>query len=498
MDRRADGDGRESLEPVSLESRTWRAHSYAALWLNALVTPSSYITGAALLAVGLSWSEALAALSVASCVVLPALILNAQPGTAYGISFPVYCRAAFGVRGAVVVALSRGVIAVFWLSFQLWLGTQAIHRVLLRLVPAAAAAPRLGANLDLLQLGVFLSYVALHAALIWRLRSARLRVLFGVSGPVQAAGLVALLLWSCSVASPVALLAASRNVTAAARAASASASAGRTGSTATLWWQGVTASVSGWSTMVLNIADLSRFAVDQRAQAVGQAVGYPLLNVVVPMSGILATGAAMLTYGPGAASWDLLALFSHWPLAVALPASVVVAAALLSVNLLANVVSPANDLANLAPGRISFRAGAVAGGGRWVPVSRVGLLLGPPVGRAAQARVCAPGRTVRDRCALASAVAGIPWWRGAAHAVDALLLGTGLRDALPRRLQHAHGCAVWRNGPAGTARDGGRSNSRSWCPCVFRLIEQIAAIARVTLLPTAPVTTLNARPPISS
>ena len=40
-------------------------------------------------------------------IVLVPMILNAHAGTKYGVSFPVLCRASFGVKGANVPAMPR-------------------------------------------------------------------------------------------------------------------------------------------------------------------------------------------------------------------------------------------------------------------------------------------------------------------------------------------------------------------------------------------------------
>ena len=124
--------------------------------------------------------------------------------------------------------------------------------------------------------------------------------------------------------------------------------------------KGVTAIVSGWSTMALNIADLSRYARSQRSQVVGQALGFVVPNVLAPLVGAFATCASIITYGATAQDWSVVELFGEWPPALGLVAALLLALSLLSCNLLANVVSPANDIANVCPARISFRAGALA------------------------------------------------------------------------------------------------------------------------------------------
>lgn len=59
-------------------------------------------------------------------------------------------------------------------------------------------------------------------------------------------------------------------------------------------------------------------------------------------------------------AWLLVSIFRHWHPAAAVPAGIVFALSTLVTNLIANIISPANDLANLSPKKISFKAAAVA------------------------------------------------------------------------------------------------------------------------------------------
>src|SRR3712207_8300220 len=58
------------------------------------------------------------------------MILNAHAGTRYGISFPVLCRASFGVRGANIPAILRAIVACGWFGIQTWIGGLALHTLL--------------------------------------------------------------------------------------------------------------------------------------------------------------------------------------------------------------------------------------------------------------------------------------------------------------------------------------------------------------------------------
>lgn len=88
------------------------------VWTSAILNPASLSEGAALLAIGLSWWEATLAHLLGGLIILGALVLTAWAGVKYGIPFPVYVRSSFGQHGAQFCTISRGMVAILWLSFQ--------------------------------------------------------------------------------------------------------------------------------------------------------------------------------------------------------------------------------------------------------------------------------------------------------------------------------------------------------------------------------------------
>ena len=156
----AEADGGEHLEPVPQAKRTWTIYSFASMWVAAIVTPSSCIAGASLLALGSSIGEITVILFLGTLVLLPCFWANATPGARLGIAFPVYCRASFGYTGAIYAALSRGVVAIGWLSFQMWVGTQAMFNGLSNAVPVLRNSTQIAENLNLGELVIFLVCVA--------------------------------------------------------------------------------------------------------------------------------------------------------------------------------------------------------------------------------------------------------------------------------------------------------------------------------------------------
>ena len=123
----------------------------------------------------------------------------------------------------------------------------------------------------------------------------------------------------------------------------------------------LTGMVGFWATLSLNIPDFSRYAVSQRDQVIGQTLGLPLTMALYSFIGVAVTSATQIIYGK--TIWDpvdVLTRFSNH--AVLLIAMIALCIATLATNIAANVVSPANDFAHLAPRRISFRAGGLITG----------------------------------------------------------------------------------------------------------------------------------------
>lgn len=59
----------------------------------------------------MNWFQALITIGLGNLLVLIPILLIAQPGTKYGIPFPVLARSAFGTWGANVPALLRAFVA---------------------------------------------------------------------------------------------------------------------------------------------------------------------------------------------------------------------------------------------------------------------------------------------------------------------------------------------------------------------------------------------------
>ena len=331
----------EDLAPVPQARRSWGTYNYASLWVAMSVCIPTYMLASGLIAGGMSWQQAIATILLGNLIVLVPMLLNAHAGAKYGIPFPVFVRASFGVRGANVPAVLRALVACGWFGIQCWIGGQAIHTMLAIVWPGAASMAG----------GVWICFFAfwsLNMLVVWR-GIETIKILEGVGAPFML-GLGLLLLWwitgKAGGLGPV---------------LSTPSKFHDTGEFLHFFIPSLTAMVGFWATVALNIPDFTRYAKSQKAQAVGQALGLPTAMTLYSFIGVAVTSASAVIFG--APIWDpvqLLAKFNY-PL-VALIALVAILVATLNTNVAANVVSPSNDFSNLNPRLISFRTGGLITG----------------------------------------------------------------------------------------------------------------------------------------
>ncbi len=129
------------LAPVPASGRKWGLWNFAALWISMAACIPTYMLASSLIGEGMNWSQAILTIFLGNVIVLVPMVLNAHAGTKYGIPFPVYCRASFGVLGANIPAMLRAFVACGWFGIQAWIGGSAIYKILTVFLPALAKAP---------------------------------------------------------------------------------------------------------------------------------------------------------------------------------------------------------------------------------------------------------------------------------------------------------------------------------------------------------------------
>jgi NCS1 family nucleobase:cation symporter-1 len=331
----------EDLAPTGPEDRTWTTYNIAALWIGMSIVITTYLLASTLMAAGMNWWQALLTISLGNILVLIPMLLNAHAGTKYGVPFPVFVRASFGVRGANFAAIARALVACGWFGIQTWLGGAALDA----LVSAAWGgwADVRGHTF----IAFFVFWVIQVVIILTGIEGVKWFESF--SAPLLIGGGVALLIWGFTAGGGVG------NVF----ATSAQLQQGQ----APFWvifWPSLAANVGYWITLSLNIPGFTRYAQSQRSQVIGQILGLPLTMTAFSFIGIAVTAATIVVFGE--AIWDPVELVTRLTgdiPALLILAMFVIAIAQISTNMAANVVSPSFDFSNLAPKYISFRTGGM-------------------------------------------------------------------------------------------------------------------------------------------
>src|SRR5271165_5164611 len=329
------------LAPIPLKKRSWGTYNYVSLWVAMSVCIPTYMLASGLIAGGMSWVQAVLTILLGNLIVLVPMLLNAHAGTRYGIPFPVFVRASFGVRGGNIPAILRALVACGWFGIQAWIGGQAIHSMLLIVWPGAS-------NIAGSHWICFLLFWAINMLVIWR-GIETIKFLEGIGAPFMLAVGILLLLWITRKAGgfgPV---------------LSAPSQFQTTADFLHFFVPSLTGMVGFWATVALNIPDFTRYAVSQRAQMLGQAIGLPIAMTLYSFIGVAVTSASAVLFGT--AIWDPVILLGKFNQPViACVALVALLVATLNTNVAANVVSPSNDFSNLNPRLISFRTGGLITG----------------------------------------------------------------------------------------------------------------------------------------
>jgi NCS1 family nucleobase:cation symporter-1 len=302
---------------------------------------TTYKLASSLIAKGMDWKQALATVLLGNLIVLIPMLLNAHAGTKYGIPFPVFIRAPFGVRGANLPAILRAIVACGWFGIQSWIGGTAIHSMLVVVWPSIA-------GIDGVLWACFLGFWMLNMLIVWRgVESIRHLQAFGA--PFMFVMAAALIVWVRMRAGSFGSM------------LSTPSQFHSTHEFLGVFFPSLTAMVGYWATLALNIPDFTRFSKSQSAQAWGQAFGLPVAMTLYTFVGIAVTSASAVLFGKPI--WDPIELLGafHQPV-VAFVALIAILVATLSVSIGANVVAPSNDFFNLFPRLISFRTGGMITG----------------------------------------------------------------------------------------------------------------------------------------
>ena len=337
------------LAPTTGAQRTWTTWNIAALWIGMAICIPTYALASSLVDQGWTWQAAVGAVVMGNLVVLVPILLNSHAGTRYGVPFPVLVRSSFGVTGANVPAMLRAVVACGWFGIQTWVGGWAIYKLIEVVWPGIATLPAVLPAFAGINTGEFLCFMLFWAMNVWIVLKGMesIRFLETWGSPFLLLVGAALFVWAMNRAGGLAPML--ENPPTREPASSP---------TSSIFGIGLTSAVGFWGTMALSIPDFSRFARSQKDQVLGQALGLPGTMALFAFIGAAVTNATVVIFGTRIS--DPVTLLTRvGGIGTMIIAMLGLIVATLTTNIAANVVSPANDISNLRPDRISFRTGAI-------------------------------------------------------------------------------------------------------------------------------------------
>jgi len=355
----------QDLAPVPVAKRTWTTYNYLALWVGMSHNLATYALAASLIALGMSAWQALLTIALGNIIVLIPMLLNSHAGTKYGIPFPVFARAFYGVVGANLAAILRALVACGWFGIQTWIGGQGVYLIVGKLAGHGwINAASLGGQPWTLWLS-FAVFWVVQIGIIWRGMDA-VRRFENWAAPAVLVVFAALLIYIAVKAGGFGPL------------LSQPSHLGWGSGFWAVFWPSLMAMIAFWSTLSLNIPDFTRFSASQRGQTWGQVLGLPTTMTFFCLLAILITSGAQALYHT--TIWDPVQLATKLSNpAVVIIGLLTVLIATVSVNVAANVVSPSYDFSNTLPRWISFRTGGLITGVLAVALQPWRLLANPHV-----------------------------------------------------------------------------------------------------------------------
>ena len=332
------------LAPTAPEGRTWGAFSIFSMWMSDVHSVGGYTFAASLFFLGLKGWEVLAAMVVGIAVVNGLMNLIGRPSLKYGTPFPVVARMSFGVMGSNLAAILRGIVGIVWYGVQTYFASKAVQVLILTFWPAAEAYTH-GSLFGLSPLGWFsFLFMWLFQLLIFLNGMETIRRFIDFCGPVVYLVMFALAIWILTKTGTSSL---SLQLAPAAEGS-------------TLWHilNAAMLIIAYFAALLLNFGDFARFAKDERAMTVGNFLGLPVNFIVFAIITVIVTAGTVQVFGK--AIMDPVEIVERIgnPWIVAL-GSITFIVATMGINIVANFVSPAYDIANLYPEKIDFKLGGL-------------------------------------------------------------------------------------------------------------------------------------------
>jgi nucleobase:cation symporter-1, NCS1 family len=334
----------EDLAPT--RTRNWGTYSIFALWMADTHAISNYTFAAGLFVLGLAAWQVFLALLVGITIVYVGMNLMGHAGHRTGVPFPVLARVSFGVYGANLPALIRAIMAIAWYGIQTWLASVAMVVLGIQLFPGLDAYTH-NSILGLSTLGwlAFLFMWALQLVILSRGMETIRKLQDWATGPVVWIIMLFLAGWLLVKSGfDLRLNVSLTNLSPAQQLRESFAAVGLT--------------IATFMTLVLNYADFARFTKTHQSYRRGNLLGLPVNFAAFALASVLTTAGTIAVFGTAITEPVEIVARINNPVVTVIGAVTFVIATM-GINVVANFVSPAYDLANLMPKYLNFTRGGI-------------------------------------------------------------------------------------------------------------------------------------------
>ncbi len=334
-----------------LRKQTWKSYSFFAFWMSDVHSVGGYVTAGSLFALGLAAWQVLVSLLVGISIVYFLCNLVAKPSHATGTPYPVASRIPFGVLGANVPAIIRGLIAVAWYGIQTFLASHAFVLLAIKIRPSlgplADKAQYGFLGLSLLGWIAFMIMWVAQALVFWRGMEA-IRKFIDFCGPAVYVVMFALAIYLVSKAGW----------------SNIDFNLADGGLTLTGWasipviLSSIALVVSYFSGPMLNYGDFARYGESFKAIKKGNFWGLPVNFIVFSVLVVVTAAATRPVFGELITDpVETVARLDS--VTIALIGALTFMIATVGINIVANFISPAFDFSNVNPQKISWRMGGM-------------------------------------------------------------------------------------------------------------------------------------------
>ncbi|AEF42748.1 NCS1 family nucleobase:cation symporter-1 [Hoyosella subflava] len=334
----------DDLAPLPHAKRRWGTFEIFNVWSNDIQSLFGYTLAATLfITSGLNGWWVMAGIVLAGFIVMVLVNLTGKPSVKYGIPYPVMARASMGVHGAQFPALVRGIVAIFWYGVQTYFASTAVAL----LITAVSGYNGTASFLGMSPVG-WLSYVIVavfQVALFLKGIDWITRYL-NWAAPAVYIVMVALMI-AIWVQAGSGLLGGLGDIFAGGEGGGISAFSAVVGTM-----------VAYFAAVIINYGDFSRFVKTERGMKLGNLLGLPVSLAFFSFIALVITAGTGVLYGEALTNpADIVERVDNVGLTIV--AALTFFAATVGINLVANFIPPAYDLANMIPSRISFKIGGI-------------------------------------------------------------------------------------------------------------------------------------------